>query len=174
MIHLASDAERAVKTAQYAGAALRSLHHVALGILASSLTKNQITAFILAAALSFGLILNGLDITLIGLPPALAAGLARLSLISHFENIARGVLDLRDLLYFISTAALFLGLAYLSLAGERLSRTQGALARLRTGVAVAAVGVLVLILLGSHIKGMLVLTSGQLFTLTDGMCQDLL
>lgn len=172
-ILLASDADLGVMIAQYAGAALLALQLVALGILASSLTKNQITAFILAAALSFGLILIGLDITLIGLPPALAAGLARLSLISHFENIARGVLDLRDLLYFISTAALFLGLAYLSLAGERLSRTQGALARLRTGVAVAAVGVLVLNLLGSHIRGRLDLTSGQLFTLSDGTRQVL-
>src|SRR5690625_7437350 len=117
MIHLASVADQCDMIAQYAGAALLALQLVSLGILASSLTKNQITAFILAAALSFGLILIGLDITLIGLPPALAAGLARLSLISHFDHIARGVLALRGLLYFISTAALSLGLADLSLFG---------------------------------------------------------
>lgn len=167
-ILLLSEADAGAMLAQYAGAALLAAQMTAIGLFASSATRNQITSFILAGASSFGLLLLGLEVVLIGLPASLAGAAARLSLISHFENIARGVIDLRDALYFLSTAALFLGLAYFLLMRERLSARRGSYRRLRLGVATAALGVLVLNLLGAHLRGRLDLTEDRLYTLSDG------
>src|SRR5690606_5615473 len=167
-ILILSDADAGIVLAQYIGAALLAAQMTAIGLFASAATRNQITAFILAGAISFGLLLIGLDVVLIGLPPTLAGAAARLSLLSHFENIARGVVDLRDALYFVSTAAFFLGLAYFLLLRERLSILGGAYKRLRAGIATAAVGVLVLNLLGAHVRGRLDLTEGRLFALSEG------
>ena len=118
---MASEADPGIVFAQYVGAALLAGQLVALGIWASSMTRNQITAFIVAAALSFVLFLIGVPVVQIGLPPVLAGALARLSVVSHFENVARGVVDLRDVLYFVSTTALFLVLAVGAVSRERLS-----------------------------------------------------
>src|SRR5688572_23375346 len=100
---LVSDADMGIMVAQYIGAALLSAQFVALGLWASSFTRNQITAFIVAAGVAFTLFLIGLPVVQIGLPPVLSGALARLSLVSHFENVARGVIDLRDVVYFVST-----------------------------------------------------------------------
>ncbi|HEY8377761.1 MAG TPA: Gldg family protein, partial [Nannocystis sp.] len=163
-----SEADAGVVLAQYVGAAFLAAQMTGIGLFASAATRNQITAFILGGAICFGLLLIGLDVVLIGLPPTLAGAAARLSLIPHFENIARGVIDLRDALYFVSTAALFMGLAYFLLLRERLSLLGGAYKRLRAGIATAAVGVLVLNLLGAHVRGRLDLTEDRLFTLSEG------
>ncbi|HEX7117767.1 MAG TPA: Gldg family protein [Longimicrobiales bacterium] len=172
-ILLLSDADAGAMLAQYIGAALLTAQMTAIGLFASSATRNQITSFILAGAIGFGLLLLGLDIVLIGLPPTLSGAAARLSLIPHFENIARGVIDLRDALYFVSTAALFLGIAGFLLLRERLSAQGGAYRRLRAGTATAAVGVLLLNLLGAHVRGRLDLTADRLYTLSDGTRQVL-
>ena len=93
---------------------------------------------------------------------------AQLSVISHFENVARGVVDLRDLLYFASTCGLFLLLAVAALGGERLSRAGDAFRRLRLGTGVIALAVLMLNLVGGHVRGRIDLTRDGLFTLSDG------
>ncbi|MGH7577284.1 MAG: Gldg family protein [Longimicrobiales bacterium] len=163
-----SDADAGMIAAQYIGAALFAAQLVAIGLFTSTLTANQITAFILAVAANFTLVLAGLPIVLMGLPPVLAQAVTQLAVLTHFEGIARGVLDLRDLLYFLTTAALFLTLAYLLLVGGRLSSVRGALRRLRIGVAGIAMAVLVLNLLGARIHGRLDLTSDNLYTLSQG------
>jgi ABC-2 type transport system permease protein len=165
---LVSDADPGIVLAQYVGAVLLAAQLVALGLWASSFTRNQITAFIIAASLSFLLFLIGAPVVQIGLPPLLSGALARLSVVGHFENVARGVVDLRDVLYFASTAALFLMLATGAVARERLSGARPELRRMKMGVGVVAVLVLVLNLLGSHIRGRLDLTEGNLYTLADG------
>ncbi len=63
------DADSGIVLAQYIGAALLAGQLTAVGIWASSMTRNQITAFIVAAAGSFTLFLIGLPIVQIGLPP---------------------------------------------------------------------------------------------------------
>ena len=170
---MASEADPGIVTAQYVGAALLAGQLVAIGIWASSMTRNQITAFIIAAALSFVLFLIGVPVVQIGLPPALSGALARLSVVSHFENVARGVVDLRDVLYFVSTTALFLVLAVGAVSRERLSHLRPEFKRLRLGSAVFIVLVLMANLLGSYIRGRLDLTAENLYTLSEGT-EDLL
>jgi ABC-2 type transport system permease protein len=172
-ILLLSEADSGIVVAQYVGGALLAGQFVAIGVWASSITRNQITAFIVAAAVCFTLFLIGLPVVQVGLPPSISGLFARLSVLSHFENVARGVIDLRDVLYFVSTAGLFLTLALMAVGGERLSRKRPEYRRLRTGTAVVAGLVIALNLLGSHVRGRLDLTDGNLYTLSEGSEQIL-
>lgn len=78
-----------------------------IGILTSSLTKNQIVAFIIAFGASITLSFL-LHIALPVIPGVLAGFVDFLSAYSHFSNIARGILDWRDILYFLSIMVLAL------------------------------------------------------------------
>ncbi|MGK0385752.1 MAG: ABC-2 type transport system permease protein [Patiriisocius sp.] len=86
--------------------------YTAIGIFASSLSSNQIVAFMVAVLLCF-VLYYGFD--------ALSEILSSQSFISslgfkhHFDSIARGVLDTRDIVYFISIAFLFIGATVLKL-----------------------------------------------------------
>ncbi|HEY8483974.1 MAG TPA: Gldg family protein [Longimicrobiales bacterium] len=170
---LVSDVDPGILVAQYVGAALLAAQMVAIGLFASSAARNQFAAFMLGVAICFGLVLIGLDVVLIGLPPALAGVVGKLSLLGHFEGIQRGVIDLRDALYFLSTALLFGALAYFLLVRERLSAVRPAFRRLQAGTAVIALGVVVLNLLGARIHGRLDLSADRLYTLSPGTRQVL-
>ncbi len=85
----------------------------AIGIFSSSLTRNQIIAFIIGTAICFVLTLIGN--MLFFLPDSLLDVFQYLGANRHFQNIAKGVLDSRDFLYFISVMFLSLYLAVLSM-----------------------------------------------------------
>src|SRR2546427_5616755 len=155
--------------AQYVGAALLLLGLAGVGVWASSVTRNQITAFILAVAVMFALILVGLDPLVVGLPPQLGAIAASLGVLSHFSSIARGVIDLRDAVYFVSLAVLFLVFAYFALLSRKMTPQGEALKRLRLGTALLAVAVIVVNLL--RIDGRIDLTPGNSFTLSPATRQ---
>ncbi len=154
--------------AQYVGAGLLAAGFAGIGTWASSLSRSQITAFILAAVLMFLLILVGLDPLLVGLPPGLATVAARIGVLAHFDSIGRGVIDLRDVIYFLSLAGIFLALAYGALLGRKLAPAGGALRRLRLGVGLLAASLVVVNLLGGYIGGRLDLSPGQAYTLSPG------
>jgi ABC-2 type transport system permease protein len=90
----------------YIGALLLGAAFSAIGLLASSLTRNQIVAFIVGTAICFGLCL--IDKMLFFLPQSLLGFFEYLGADFHFQNIAKGILDTRDILYFISVG--FIGL----------------------------------------------------------------
>ena len=152
--------------AQYVGAGLLAAGFAGIGTWASSLTRSQITAFILSAVVMFLLILVGLNPLLVGLPPGLASLAARIGVLSHFDNIGRGVIDLRDAIYFLSLAGIFLALAYGALLGRKLSPAGGSLRRLRLGVGLLAASLVLVNLLGGYIGGRLDLSPGKAYTLS--------
>jgi ABC-2 type transport system permease protein len=82
---------------------------LSLGVLGSSLTENQIIAFIVSFLIVFVLFI--LDKILLYFPGPVATILEYLGVDYHFSNIARGVIDTRDLIYYFSmmTLALLLG-----------------------------------------------------------------
>jgi ABC-2 type transport system permease protein len=82
----------------YVGAVLLGAAYAAIGLFCSSLTHNQIIAFILAAAICFGL--TTLDKVLFFLPQTILGVVQFLGADTHFQNFAKGVIDSRDLLYF--------------------------------------------------------------------------
>jgi len=93
-----------VTLAGYIGLFLLGAGYVAIGVLTSSLTENQIIAFIVSFAIIFALSL--VDKVLMFLPVKLASVLEYLSAEYHFNNISRGVLDTRDLVYYASLIVL--------------------------------------------------------------------
>jgi ABC-type uncharacterized transport system involved in gliding motility auxiliary subunit len=151
--------------AQYFGAMLLSAGLAGVGLWASCIARSQITAFIVAVAVMFVLVLVGLNPLVVGLPPALGAVAARLGVLAHFDSIGRGVIDLRDAVYFLSLAAIFLTLAYGALLSRKLAAGQAPVRRLRAGVALLVGLLLVVNLLGSFIGGRLDLTPGRAYTL---------
>ena len=99
--------------AGYLGLLLMGGVYIAIGIFASSLTDNQIVAFILSFLIVFVLFM--LDKVLLYVPEGLASTLEFLSIDYHFSNIARGVIDSRDVIYFGSLLGFSLLLATVSL-----------------------------------------------------------
>lgn len=90
----------------YIGAILLGAAFSAIGLFASSLTRNQIIAFIFGMAICFSLTL--IDKMLFFLPQSMIGVLEYLGADFHFENISKGVIDSRDILYFLSVS--FIGL----------------------------------------------------------------
>lgn len=96
----------------YLGSWLMAGAFLAIGCCLSVLTRSQVVAFVLTVAVCFVLLLAGASTVqdmLAGWmsPPALHA-VARLSLLDHFESISRGVLDLRDIVYFVLSIVFWL------------------------------------------------------------------
>lgn len=97
----------------YIGLMLVGGVYLAIGVLASSLTENQIVAFIVSFLIIVVFFL--LDKMLMFIPEALTSTVEYLSIDSHYTSIARGVIDSRDLIYFCSILGFSLLLATVSL-----------------------------------------------------------
>jgi ABC-2 type transport system permease protein len=101
----------------YLGLLLMGGSYVSIGVMASSLTRNQIVAFILAFAISFGLFIFGQIVQFA--PEWLSPILAYLSMGNHFESFSRGVVDTRDVLFYVSLMAVTLVIATASLESRK-------------------------------------------------------
>jgi len=93
--------------------------YLAIGVFLSSITDNQIVAFILGVVVCFALFIVGESIVLITAPSSIAPLLRNLGLGAHFQSMGRGVIDSRDVIYYLSVIAFFLHLNRLALAGRR-------------------------------------------------------
>ncbi len=94
--------------AQYAGVLLLGCAGLAAGQFVSSLSSNQISAFLFSAVFMLFITLVGQVPAVVALPRWLSAGLSWLSLDFHFDSFGKGVFDSRDALYFVVLAAGFL------------------------------------------------------------------
>jgi ABC-2 type transport system permease protein len=97
-----------VAAAEYAGALLLGSSATALGLLLSSLSKNQAGAFLGSAVVLLAVMLINQFTAGLNLPAALAEGINFFSLSFHFESFSKGLIDTRDAAFFILTTALFL------------------------------------------------------------------
>ena len=97
----------------YVGAVFMGAAFSAVGLFASALTRNQIIAFIIGLAICFTLTL--IDKMLFFLPQSLLGVFSYLGADFHFQNIAKGIIDSRDILYFISVCFVGLFGAHLAL-----------------------------------------------------------
>ena len=96
----------------YLGSWLMAGGYLAIGACLSALTQSQVIAFILAVVVSFILTLSGspliLEVFQSWAPDSLLAVVAYSSFITHFQNMSKGVIELRDLIYFLSLILFFL------------------------------------------------------------------
>ncbi len=103
----------------YLGGVLLGAAYLAIGFFVSSLTENQIVAFILGITACFVFFIIGENLVLLSAPDFLVPILKYLGLATHFDSIARGVLDTRDLVYYLSLIGFFLFLNVRSIAERR-------------------------------------------------------
>jgi len=97
----------------YFGAMLLGAAFSAVGLFASSLTKNQIIAFIIGTIICFALTI--VDKLLFFLPESTLGFFRYIGADHHFQNVAKGIIDSRDILYFLSLTFIALYAAYLTI-----------------------------------------------------------
>lgn len=151
---------------QYLASLLISAVLVALGVFVSSLLSNQISSLLVAAAACFFLVIAGTETVTAALPLQLAPVLERLSVLSHFDSMSRGVIDVRDVWYALSATAIFVSLAYVQLLKRRFGNRRSQYRRYQTAIALF-IGIAILTnVVGARIPGRLDLTQDKLYTLT--------
>ncbi|MCM1321050.1 MAG: ABC transporter permease [Bacteroides sp.] len=101
----------------YLGAVFLAASFSAVGVFASAVTKNQITAFFIGFAVC--ILLSMIDNFLVLLPSRTVSLLQFFSAQYHFNSVARGILDSRDLLYFASLSSFFIALTVKTLKARR-------------------------------------------------------
>ncbi|HEX3861249.1 MAG TPA: ABC transporter permease subunit [Stellaceae bacterium] len=111
-VNFLGDPDNGVIFASYLGSWLMAGSILAIGAAVSAATKNQVIAFIVTAALVFVLTVAGTS-TVIGIfrgwaPEGLINAVVGASIFGHFTAITRGVIDLRDVVYFVSLMVAFL------------------------------------------------------------------
>jgi ABC-2 type transport system permease protein len=97
--------DNGVILAAYVGSWLMAGGFLAIGSCMSALTRNQVVAFILSIVVCFLFLLSGLPMVMnlfnSWAPQIVLDGIANLSFLKHFADISKGVIDLRDLVYFV-------------------------------------------------------------------------
>lgn len=111
-VNYLGDPDNGVIAAGYVGSWLMAGAYLAIGSAVSAITRNQVIAFVVSVAICFVMNLAGLpavtDVVGGVLPPALVEGVASLSFLTHFDAITKGVIDARDLLFYLSVMGCFL------------------------------------------------------------------
>jgi ABC-2 type transport system permease protein len=111
-VNYLGDPDNGVILAAYIGSWLMAGGVLAIGSCMSALTRNQVIAFILSVVVCFGFLLSGLPMVMnlfqSWAPQSLLDAIAGLSFLAHFADISKGVIDLRDLLYFVLVTAAWL------------------------------------------------------------------
>lgn len=104
--------DNGVIVAAYVGSFLMAGGFLAIGSFVSALTKNQVIAFVVTVVLCFGFLISGyapvMDMLSGWCPAPVVDAVAGFSFLTRFESISKGVIDLRDLVYFITLIGAFL------------------------------------------------------------------
>ena len=105
-VNLLGSPDNGVIVAAYLGSWLMAGGFLALSACMSAVTRNQVIAFVLAAALCFLFLMSGVDLVQAVFrgwaPDALVQAVAGFSFLTNFHAVAQGVIDLRDLIFFLS------------------------------------------------------------------------
>ena len=98
--------------AGYIGSLLMAGGFLAIGSCISALTKSQVIAFVISLVISFLFLLSGFPLVLDffsgWLPRTIVDAIASFSFLTHFESIKKGVIDIRDVVYFVSLISFWL------------------------------------------------------------------
>ena len=115
--------DNGVITASYIGSLLMAGGYLSIGIFISSLTKNQVIAFIVSVTVCFLFTVSGLPIVLDFFSnwagEAITDVIASFSFLANYSDISRGIIDFRTLVYFLSLIVLFLYLNVITLDNSR-------------------------------------------------------
>lgn len=111
-VNYLGDPDNGVIFAGYLGSFLMAGAFLAIGSCISALTKNQVIAFIVAATVCFLFTMSGLELVL-GFfrpwaPDVVVRTIASMSFLTHFSAVMKGVIELRDIIFFASLIAFWL------------------------------------------------------------------
>lgn len=158
---------------QYLGAFFLGGSFLAIGLAASAYVRNSISSFLLGAAVSFILLIIGLDFIAVLFPYPFSRIVADISILNRSESISRGVLDIRDLTYFLTLIGVCLTVTTSKLAERKFAENPAEKRKLTAALTLlVTIGVLVNVALLSF-PVRLDLTAGRLFTLSPGTRQAL-
>mgnify|MGYP001467303903 FL=1 len=111
-VNMLGQPDNGVILAAYIGSWLMAGGFLALSACVSALTKNQVIAFVLASALCFVFMMSGVEIIQsffrAWAPQAFVESIAELSFLTNFGEVSQGVIDIRDLIYFLSVIGIAL------------------------------------------------------------------
>jgi ABC-2 type transport system permease protein len=111
-VNYLGDPDNGVILASYVGSLLMAGGYLAIGACLSALTRNQVIAFVVAVAVCFVFVIAGhpaVTGAVRGWAPSLVVeGIASLGFMTHFDAITKGVIDVRDLVFFLSMIAFWL------------------------------------------------------------------
>ena len=111
-VNYLGDPDNGVIIASYLGGFLMAGSYLAIGGFVSAMTRNQVIAFVVGAAVIFLFMMSGLELVqsaFRGWAPELVIDLVRsFSFLVHYDAIVRGVIDIRDLIFFMSIIGVFL------------------------------------------------------------------
>ncbi|MCG6188853.1 gliding motility-associated ABC transporter substrate-binding protein GldG [Maribellus maritimus] len=146
----------------FIGLFLLAAVYVAIGVFASSFTDNQIVSFILAMAMSFIFYLGFDFVGSAGVSYLFEELLSWMSINNHYLSISRGVVDMRDIIYYFGITLLFL---YLTSVFLRISNWKKG--RIKRNVAVFVVLLIVVFVVSSNFLFRLDLTADKRYSLSD-------
>lgn len=111
-VNYLGEPDNGIIVAAYLGSWLMSGAFLAIGMCMSALTKNQVVAFILAIVVCFLFVVSGSNIVLDAFkgwaPSVVIDTIASFSFLTHFEAMAKGVIALNDVMYFLILMAVWL------------------------------------------------------------------
>lgn len=111
-VNVLGDPDNGVIIASYLGSFVMSGAYLAIGSAISGMTKNQVIAFVISVVVCFLFMLSGLPLVLDFFrpwaPQFLINTIASFSFLAHFESIQKGVIDMRDIVFFVSLIGLWL------------------------------------------------------------------
>ena len=111
-VNVLGDPDNGVIVTSYLGSFFMAGAFLAIGSCISALTRNQVIAFIVAATVCFLFTMSGLELVLnffrAWAPDLLVRTIASMSFLTHFSAVMKGVIDLRDLVFFTSLIAFWL------------------------------------------------------------------
>tara|TARA_B100000029_G_scaffold146779_1_gene142092 strand:- start:3725 stop:4459 length:735 start_codon:yes stop_codon:yes gene_type:complete len=105
-VNYLGDPDNGVILAGYVGSLFMSGAYLSIGSCISSITKNQVIAFVIAATICFIFTMSGVDIVLnffkLWAPEFLVSTISSMSFLTHFESITKGVIEIRDFFFYLS------------------------------------------------------------------------
>ena len=111
-VNYLGDPDNGIILAGYIGSLLMAGAFLSIGSCISAITRNQVIAFVVSAVICLLFVLSGfplvLDFFSVWAPEFIVAAISSFSFLTHFDAISKGVIDLRDIIYFLSLIAFWL------------------------------------------------------------------
>jgi len=111
-VNYLGDPDNGIIVASYIGSLLMAGAFLAIGSCVSAVTRNQVIAFVVSAVICLLFVLSGhplvLDFFNAWAPEMIVSAISSFSFLTHFDAISKGVIDIRDIIYFMSLIAFWL------------------------------------------------------------------